>query len=694
MNRQRKSFGVLLPLVLGLSLTAQAAEPSFRHFDDFQLLIQGEIRGVWVADDGTLRLGPQARLIWESQTPFVWDVASDPNTGALYFAAGASGIVYRLQRDTPINVIFEAQEVLVTALATDGRGNIYFGTSPEARIYHISQSGSPELVCDLPDTYVWRLKADPEGSIWIATGEKARLYRLRASGQVDTVLTLEESHLRSLAMLGKDTWLLGTSPNGHVCRLSPAGKAFVLWDSPLDEVVSLMPAGEGRVVVASLGPVAPASEQAQATASDVAGRILAGRPAKQRSLVSLLENDGSTRELWNSTDEQVFVVTAFEDGYLLGTGPEGRLYGARSDGRLSLLASLGPCYILSVSAQRSGSLLLCTANPGKVFELSFPREGKGEYISPVLDARILSQWGSLHWKQEGKGQVRFYTRSGNTEKPTASWSAWAPLRAGEGSPRIDSPPARFLQWKLEMVGDRTLKVYDVAVSYRQQNAAPVLRRIFVYAPNQVYSGAARAESYQRGGQGEGLTSPKSLGERKTQSGFRTCSWEFEDPNGDKLVFRLEVRRRDWPEWKLLADQMVESAFCLDTRTLPEGTYRFRVTASDAPSNPINEARTATLESEEFVIDHTPPTIEDLRAVRRGTAIHLDFRVRDNAGRLQAVDISVGAGPWQRVASEDGLVDSPAESFHLELEAAESALVASVRASDESGNTSHAWVRLP
>ena len=51
----------------------------------------------------------------------------------------------------------------------------------------------------------------------------------------------------------------------------------------------------------------------------------------------------------------------------------------------------------------------------------------------------------IRW--EGTGAVTLFTRSGNTEKPDDTWTDWAgPYDRSEGQ-AIQSPAARFVQWK-------------------------------------------------------------------------------------------------------------------------------------------------------------------------------------------------------------------------------------------------------
>src|SRR5205807_5493097 len=77
-------------------------------------------------------------------------------------------------------------------------------------------------------------------------------------------------------------------------------------------------------------------------------------------------------------------------------------------------------------------------------------------------------------------------------------------------------------------------------------------------------------------------------------GFLGARWMASDPNGDSLVYRIEIRGANEKEWKLLKDKVPEKYYSWDSTAFPDGEYRIRVTASDAPSNPPAEALSGTL----------------------------------------------------------------------------------------------------
>ena len=64
-------------------------------------------------------------------------------------------------------------------------------------------------------------------------------------------------------------------------------------------------------------------------------------------------------------------------------------------------------------------------------------------------------------------------------------------------------------------------------------------------------------------------------------GQRTLRWRGSDPNGDELRFRIEVRAEAAAAWLPVTDDVDDDHFGFDATVLPDGRYRFRLTASDS-----------------------------------------------------------------------------------------------------------------
>ena len=124
----------------------------------------------------------------------------------------------------------------------------------------------------------------------------------------------------------------------------------------------------------------------------------------------------------------------------------------------------------------------------------------------------------------------------------------------------------------------------------------------------------------------------------------------------------------------------------DSTAFPDGEYVIRVTASDAPSNPRNQALEASLVSDPFLIDNTPPQILNLAATTSGNRIEVRWKARDSRSDIDKAEYSVNGGEWLLIQPVTKLSDSPEEEYHLVIErAAPGEQVIAVRVSDEYDN---------
>jgi hypothetical protein len=114
--------------------------------------------------------------------------------------------------------------------------------------------------------------------------------------------------------------------------------------------------------------------------------------------------------------------------------------------------------------------------------------------------------------------------------------------------------------------------------------------------------------------------------------------------------RLEVR-----------DRINGTQLGVDTTSLPDGWYRFRLTATDAPQNPEGSLETTRL-SRWFAVDNTPPRIELMRDGAMWTAT-----VTDELSPITRAEWSRDGERWQALAPADGLLDGRRERFDFPAE---------------------------
>jgi hypothetical protein len=100
--------------------------------------------------------------------------------------------------------------------------------------------------------------------------------------------------------------------------------------------------------------------------------------------------------------------------------------------------------------------------------------------------------------------------------------------------------------------------------------------------------------------------------------------------------------------------------------MPDGAYYLKIVASDAPSNPPDEALTAERISERFEVDNSPPEILDLSAAPQSPEVLVRFLARDSASAVARAEYSLNAGEWTLLFPADRVTDSAQESYSLTL----------------------------
>ena len=168
---------------------------------------------------------------------------------------------------------------------------------------------------------------------------------------------------------------------------------------------------------------------------------------------------------------------------------------------------------------------------------------------------------------------------------------------------------------------------------------------------------------------------------KGQLGVR---WLANDENGDTLLFKVEIRGASESSWKLLRDKVRERYLSWDSTAFPDGRYVLRITASDAPSNPPDQALSSARETDSFQIDNSPPEITGLTATPGGAKIDVRFHAKDALSWLGKAEYSLNGGEWLVVEPTTRLTDSTEHDYRVQVDAQGETTIA-VRVSDEYDN---------
>jgi len=712
--RMRTAIGIFGLLALAASLQAVVPQKwELRTREDY---LRGKFDGVSVSWDGVLALAPKEERIAAPQEEFYLSVLATAE-GVTFLGTGHGGKVYRIGRDGKAEVWFQAPEMDVTCLVQDRKGTLYASTSPNGRIYKITDKGKGEEFFNPAEKYVWDLLFLDSGELWAAVGESGGIYRISSLGEGRMIFKATENHILCLEKSARGDIVAGSGGNGLVYRIAQDGRASVLFETPYEEVRSLAVDREGQIYAAASGtPVRtrrdePADRPVRVDAEvSVTVRATGGAglpaaapapsaPARDGGALYRIGADGTAKRLWSSESEMIYSLLWREDEkkVLFGTGGGGRIYAVDREERIALLMQQSSEQVYQLAALDS-KIHVLSNNPCYFGLLLTEQRFAGEYTSPVLDARTLASWGRIAWDAAvpAGAAVQLQSRSGNTSEPNATWSDWSPFY-GKPEEQVLSPRARFLQVKvvLRTQSGKTSPAFDrVTVFYLQSNTAPSVTRLGLLRPNEVYIKLPDQEDVILGVERNLPDAPAKQDElrigmpsRKAErKGFQTVVWDAADENGDTLRYALAMKRDGESEWRVLVDDWPETTYAFDTLSYPDGTYFLRLTASDAPSNPVGLELKAEKTGPPLVIDNSLPVVKGFTAARNGASLEVVFQAEDAYSYIEEAKVLVRPGEWRVVFPVDGIADSRTETFKFSLKlppGAENQV--SVRVRDSFGN---------
>ena len=707
-------------------LPVQAGQPVVWETAGRTELLKGDSRGVSISDTGVLMLAPKLTEVFNTQQTYVWSSAVD-NQGNVILGTGHDGKIFKVSSAGTGSLLYDATELDVTALAIGRDGSVYAGTSPDGKVYRITADGKADVYFDPGDKYIWSLAVMNDGSLAVGTGDTGKLYRVRAanaSPASSLLVSTNQTHVISLTVTPQGDLIAGTDSGGLVLRVSPEGKTFALFDTQLREIHALAAAADGSIYALALSDAAastrasstPAVTQPQPaegatpttsvtiTAIDETGAPIQGQPtqARSRSDVSTARSavfrilpDGATDVVWSSPTVTAFAIApSLQPGsVLIGTADKGRIYSVTNDGRDTLLLQSPEGQISSLLV-RNDQIYAASSNQGKLFRFGNELVTEGSFESPVRDAKLTAAWGRVWWR--GAGTVEVQTRSGNGERPDATWSDWsAAYKSPEGN-QISSPRARFIQWRATVRASGSSAtpswVEDVSVAYLPRNVAPEVLSITALPIGvglQQIANVAVDPNVESSGLDPSVFGPVAQvpPRRFYQRGARSFQWQAEDRNSDTLEYAIYYRALNEQTFRLLKDKLRDNFYTIDGATLADGRYIIKVIASDAPDNPPGQKLTGERLSEPIDIDNTPPVVKATGQPQlRGDSVRVVFSVDDATGKVKKADASLDGAAWVPVFPDDGIADSGHEVYSVDFSGlAPGEHTISLRTFDTSGN---------
>lgn len=692
------SAGFVFSMFL-LTVSANAGETRVWTQSDYADFDKGVLKNLALRSDGLLTLSPEFQEVYDTSSSYLWAMARDSH-GNLYTGGGPEAKLYQLSPQGDKKTIASLDGLQIQALAVDGRNRVYAATSPDGKVYRVTPDGKCEVFYNPKAKYIWALAFDKSGDLLVATGDPGAVDKVTPDGHGSVWYRTDETHVRSMALDRSGNVIVGTDPGGLVVRISPAGVGFVLYQMGKSEVTALGVAPDGSIYAAGLGsklgatstPAPPAATPPAAPVG-IGNQTHTSAPppvsmAPSGSAVSVTGSDvyridpsGNPERVWSHPQDVIYAIAFDSEGRpLLGSGNRGCIYRIESDVLYTALVTAPSAQITAFETGADGSLYAATANVGKVYRLGPHPAHAGSIESNVFDAGIFSQWGRLSFEARlNGGHVAITARSGNLDRPDDNWSPWSAAISSPDGERIAAPAARFVQWKAALTADgaQSPELESVSVAYLQRNVAPRVEAIESTPPNYKFpapttpSTAPQILTLPPIGKSapSSISAPLESGSPAMQytKGSIGARWAASDDNGDRLIFTVEIRGVHENNWRLLKDKLRDKYWSWDSTSFPDGEYRLRVTASDLPDNPPAEALSASMVSDPFLIDNTPPEIARLAATVSGGKLHATWNAADALSNIKKAEYSLDGCDWTLVAPVTGLSDSRQLNYDLTLD---------------------------
>ena len=630
----------------------------------FSLALDGDavLIGTGGEKGRVLKLEPNSKepkeLFAGEGVQYVWCLIRNAD-GTIYAGTGPDGALYAIKPTGGHELLLDTDENNLLSMTSDGGDLLYVGTDPNGLVYRVNRKNKDVYVMhDAAETEISALVLDKKGNLYAATAEA-----MPTEGEGETTGATEQIGRPE----GETSGAPIPSPDHPQPEPPKPPDPNPGEPDPIPKKLVIIPAKPSTKDAKHRaeeqdgdmpGPAtSPAGGPRVGKATEATPSAESGQPREGGNAIYKIDKEGLVTEIFR---QPVLVLSMIEqEGTLLvGTGSDGLIYSINPDAEETIvLAKVEPKQVMSLLPAHDGRIVLGLANTGGIAAMTSGFASEGTYTSAVLDASQVSRFGKvhLHGSLPADTTLKVSTRSGNVSEPRdTGWSKWSDAKSAAEFIQVDAPAARFLQYRLTFGsknGDRSPIVDDVDVSYQEPNLAPVVQSIKI---------ASKAA--------ENANSDDTQHHKKPpESRFQEISWEASDPNEDGLVYSLHFRTGSRSPWILLKDKLTEATYEWDTRSVADGRYEIRVSASDELANTSGTGRTTSRVSDPIQVDNTPPVIGNVKSSTGGADVRIKLDAVDRASTLAAFAYSVDSSEdWQTILPSDKIADSPEESLDFSI----------------------------
>jgi len=723
-----------------------------RHNSGAELL-KGKVEDVVVSSKGTIQLGRSAEVLVaefeDINEPWSINciVASGP---AIYFGTSPNGGIYKyslgkLERiypaeggdrakaqkgesaaESPDEVkdandkgvekgeVVEAEEHLsnehIFAMATDVSGRLLAGISGrQCRLIRF-KAGKMETIFEPNDAkYIFSITTDAKGNIYLGTGPEGKVYMLDSFGKdAQVIYESKDKNILSLTADSDGFVYAGSDGRGLIYKINPRTKtASVLYDSDQPEITALLLTEESDLYAAATSAKViqtqvkfasqlslaagrpeeiPGEEEGKKTSGTSRKLEIANtrktsdeKQAKRASIIPKGAKPGSVSFIYRITGAGyvkeefraaavLFCLAEQQEKLFVGTGNNAQLLSIEpATEQQAIVYEDKQASQITAAVVHGDEVYLGTANPAKLIKLSKKFAAEGTYSSDLIDAGQPARWGKLQIEAEIPSgcKVMAACRSGNVKDVNdPSFSEWSkPVEVKEPI-ELDCPVGRFCQYKLVLespAGSESPVIREIAVANMVPNLAPKIESVE----------ASRLEAAGK-------------------EGVFKIEYKAEDENKDKLIYKIDFRKIGRANWVEIEDETKAANFEWDSKTVEDGRYEIRVTASDEKSNTSTTKLSGSRISDPVVVDNTAPVISKADVKVEKAKVTLNLTVTDEFTVIGQVQYTIDSNSdWIGTMPEDLVYDTMKEDFVIVIEDLKKGEhIISVKVSDDVGNTAY------
>jgi hypothetical protein len=204
-------------------------------------------------------------------------------------------------------------------------------------------AGCIQPLCDIDEMYVWCVLPDGKGNLLAGTGNHGIVYKVSPAGKAVVLYDSPELEVHSLAMDSGGNIYAGTSPNGIVYKIDSAGKATVFFDADEKYVTALATDGKGNLYAA------------------VGGKCKVYRIAPDGKVETALDTP---------ENHALSLAVDKNDNVYAGTGLNGIVYKITSAGAVSILYDAAEDSVTALAVDSNGTVFAGTSPKGVIYKLA------------------------------------------------------------------------------------------------------------------------------------------------------------------------------------------------------------------------------------------------------------------------------------------------------------------------------------